>query len=474
MLHPSTWRLLHGGVLDPCPRLSLPTIYRVAATGSPAVVLQLSLPPTSAHASAPPLLCLLWPPFVHVRPACLSSTEASYISSLLFSSPFASACLHTCHLTLKRLCRNVASLWLLWTAFVRVRFSLPLGLPPPKPSRCGRAAAARLVARGSIGAKSPLPDEAGMSATTADGATTRCSTSSGSSASSASSGSSASFAWSVSTNPPSSTGVSTATCSTTVATTSPSTSSSTVGGASELYAGGWDAVMFSEETRQHVLGLLDEGYPAADVADIIGCSGRSMRRWMRFFEENGSVWQDPQLRNLHADAAIRNPHLTRAVLTLVEKEPAAFLCDHVDLLVALSLDFPASDHRYVSAATVYRLLRYHQYTRKKIERLYAESSFIAQCAFAVMIDEIPLRCLVSCDETHTAGGDMLRRYGRSRRNVPCVLRDRDTRPLKRTSTMMGVSLSQGVLWSQMVIVGNAQTADDSRLFLQCLSMHMNT
>jgi len=155
-----------------------------------------------------------------------------------------------------------------------------------------------------------------------------------------------------------------------------------------------DAAVFSEETRQHVLGLLDEGYSAADVAHIIGCSGRSMRRWMRFFEENGTVWQDPRLRNLHADAAIRNPHLTRAVLTLVEKEPAAFLCDHVDLLVALSLDFPASDHRYVSAATVYRVLRYHQYTRKKIERLYAESSFIAQCAFSVMIDEIPLRCLV--------------------------------------------------------------------------------
>jgi len=99
---------------------------------------------------------------------------------------------------------------------------------------------------------------------------------------------------------------------------------------------------------------------------------------------------------------------------------------------------------------------------------------IAQCALAVMIDEIPLRCLVSCDETHTAGGDMLRRYGRSRRNVPCVLRDRDTRPVKRTSTMVGVSLSHGVLWSQMVIVGNAQTADDWLLFLQCLRTHMNT
>jgi len=29
--------------------------------------------------------------------------------------------------------------------------------------------------------------------------------------------------------------------------------------------------MFSEETRQHVLGLLDEGHPAVDVAAIVGC-----------------------------------------------------------------------------------------------------------------------------------------------------------------------------------------------------------
>jgi len=232
--------------------------------------------------------------------------------------------------------------------------------------------------------------------------------------------------------------------------------------------------MFSEETRLHLLSLIDEGYPTTDVAEIIGCSKRSMRRWMSFFDENGTVWQDPRLRNLYADAAIRNPHLTRAILTLVEKEPAAFLGDHVDLLVALSLDYPASDHRYVSAPTVYRVLRYHQYTRKRIERLYAESSLLSQRAFALMIDEILLRRFVSCDETHTAGSDMLRRDGRSRKIVPCVFRDRDTRPLKRTSTMMAVSLAHGVLWSQTVVVGNSQTADDWRLFLQCLRAQMNT
>ena len=59
---------------------------------------------------------------------------------------------------------------------------------------------------------------------------------------------------------------------------------------------------------------------------------------------------------------------------------------------------------------------------------------MAERAFAALINEILLRYLVSCDETHAAGSDMISRYGPLRRNVPCVLRDRDTRPLKRTST----------------------------------------
>jgi len=292
-----------------------------------------------------------------------------------------------------------------------------------------------------------------------------------------------SASWSSTENSPSSrvmsAGASSTTSAETGSTSSSRSSSSTETGLSDHSGNDSDAapdgaVMFPEETREHVLGLLEEGYHASDVAEIIGCSQRSMRRWIKHFDTNGTVWCHPRLHNHHNDAAIRHTHLTRAILTLVEAEPAAFLRDHVDLLVALSIDHPTSDHRWVSAATVYRVLRYHGYTRKKIERLYAESSEAVQRGFAVLIDEIPMRCLVSCDETHTGGSDMLRRFGRSRRNVPCVLRDRDTRPMKRTSTMMGVTLTHGVLWSQTVIVGNAQTSDDWRLFLQCLHAHMNT
>ncbi|OSX73228.1 hypothetical protein BU14_0366s0002 [Porphyra umbilicalis] len=181
---------------------------------------------------------------------------------------------------------------------------------------------------------SPL-DEVGMSTTTTDRAATDA-VSSTSSGSTASTTPSTSFDLLSSTAVSASTGFTSSSCSTSGAdggVMEAPTSESTV-----CCAACAAALMFSEETRQHVLGLLDERYPAVDVAEIIGCSRRSMRRWMRIFEENGTVWRDPRLRNLHADAAIRNPHLARAILTLVEKEPAAFLGNYVDLLVALSLD----------------------------------------------------------------------------------------------------------------------------------------
>lgn len=143
------------------------------------------------------------------------------------------------------------------------------------------------------------------------------------------------------------------------------------------------------------------------------------------------------------------------------------------LLVALSLDWPESDHRYVSAATVYHILRFYNYTRKRIERLFIERSEAAQLAFAVAFNEIPMRCVISVDETNTDGGDMYRSFGRAQRGCRLELMDRDPRVLPQTSTTMAVSMSHGVLWSQTVLASTAQTGDDWRLFLHCLKSRMN-
>jgi len=130
------------------------------------------------------------------------------------------------------------------------------------------------------------------------------------------------------------------------------------------------AAMFSEEQRLHALGLLDEGYAIDDVAIFVGCSTHSIERWKRALLATGSVWANPRLQNKHADAAVRNVDLMRAVKLLVEEEPAALLRDHVDLLVTLATHYPEVDHRYVSASTVYRVMRHLGYTRKRVERLF--------------------------------------------------------------------------------------------------------
>lgn len=232
------------------------------------------------------------------------------------------------------------------------------------------------------------------------------------------------------------------------------------------------AAMFSEDERYLALGLLQEGYSCQDVADIIKCSVRSLQRWRQHWDATGSVWCNPTLRNTHRDNAIYNGDIAHAILSLVQAEPAAFLKQHGDLLKELKFANPDLGDLPTSRSTVYRILRFHGYTRKKIERLFSERVIAAQVAFVHIIIEIPMRCIVSIDETHKAGGDCYRLYGRSLRNVPCVLFDQDPRTIPRTSTMMAVSMAGGVLWSQTVKLPPAQTSDDWRIFLQGLHPHL--
>lgn len=230
--------------------------------------------------------------------------------------------------------------------------------------------------------------------------------------------------------------------------------------------------MFTEEERIHALGLVEEGYSHAQVARIMRCDITSVRRWARHWADSGSVWADPDLRNSHIDAARLDEALEAAVLGLVEAEPVAFLKDHADLLRALKATHPDFERSATSAATVYRILRRNNITRKVVERLFAERVLADQVEFAGLLSGIPLRCLVSIDETHKSGGDSFRRYGRSRRNTRCLLFDRDPRTVPRTSTIMAVSMTGSVLWTQTVVLGPALTADDWRLFLQGLRPHI--
>jgi len=135
----------------------------------------------------------------------------------------------------------------------------------------------------------------------------------------------------------------------------------------------------------------------------------------------------------------------------------------VVLSVTLSTPYRDVDNCYVISTIVYRVLRHLGYTCKLVERLMLEHSVREQSEFSVMINKLPLRCLVSVDGTHTDDGDVYRKFGRNLRADPLELIDRDSRTWPMTCTMI-VYMTQGVFWSQTVVLGPAQTSDDWRLF----------
>ena len=189
--------------------------------------------------------------------------------------------------------------------------------------------------------------------------------------------------------------------------------------------------MFAEERRLHALHLCDEWYSVDEVDIISGRPTHLIDRWRRTLAATSSVRHDQDTKNSHADAALRNDELVRAVKLLVEAERVAFLRDHVDHLVTLSTYDPDVDSRYVSSATVYHFMRHLGYTRKSVERLFLEPSEHEQREFAIMIMQLPLRCLVSFEETHTDGGEAYRKLGRTLRGNRCDLIDKNPRTVPR-------------------------------------------
>lgn len=183
-------------------------------------------------------------------------------------------------------------------------------------------------------------------------------------------------------------------------------------------------------------------------------------------------WEDTE--SYSPEAALRNTDLTRSTLLIVEAEPAASLRDRVNRLVNLCTNKPESEHRYVRAEKVYRYLRHHIYTRAKIWRLLIERSEAVQNEIASAVYAIPMRRLVSTDETHTAGGNAFPRLCQKLRNERCELLDRDQQRVPRTSTMVAVSMSHGVHWSETVVPGDPRTDVDWQLLLQCWNHQMST
>lgn len=162
------------------------------------------------------------------------------------------------------------------------------------------------------------------------------------------------------------------------------------------------------------------------------------------------------------------------VNAVVQSDPEHFIGEMQDVFDFLSGLPGYRDSYKCSIATLDRIVRAIGYSYKNLYRMCRERDQERRTAFARLLLTIPLRCLVSVDETHKDGGDLRRRRGcwlRGLRN-DCLSRDR--KGLLQTSTMMAVGYNDGVIPSVRTPTPPAQSADDWLMFRSGLLPAMNT
>ena len=133
---------------------------------------------------------------------------------------------------------------------------------------------------------------------------------------------------------------------------------------------------------------------------------------------------------------------------------------------------PAGDMTLVRFAksTVDGYLRRLGFSRKKILRLFCESTEGRWRQHVIVRQHIPRRCIVFVDATHTDGSDVFRLYGRSLTHERSHLRDRDPRSVPCTSTTMAVSSQGRILgFISLVVREKALTGANWRLFINIFS-----
>jgi len=232
-------------------------------------------------------------------------------------------------------------------------------------------------------------------------------------------------------------------------------------------AGDYDVAvgnMYVAALRYAAISMQKDHVPRATICAVIGVKSAQLERWIRYWRASQSVWRVPERQNLHADSCWLDNQLLRAVLGLVREHPLALLREHSAMLTAIR-STPEFSEIKVSKSTVDRMLRRLGYTRKVIIRLYHAANPERRRQHAVLRQMACTRCIVSIDETHTDGRDVLRRCGRSLRHERLDLRDLDPCVFERVSTTMAVGADEKFLGLHSVICERALTSHDWLLFL---------
>jgi len=228
-------------------------------------------------------------------------------------------------------------------------------------------------------------------------------------------------------------------------------------------------IMFDDTARMLVISwVLFEGVSTTEAARRLVCDRTTAAAWVKAHKDTGEWWTDPAIRNRHADNVLFDEHFVRAVNAVILSDPEQLLGEIKDVSFFLSTLPGYRDSYKCSIATLYRVLRAAGYSYKQLYRMCRERDQARRAAFAKLFLSVPLRCLVSANETHKDGGDLRRRHGRWLRDVRFECQSRDRRSMLRTSTMMAFSFSDGVLHSVTTPTPPSQNSDDWLIFLNGL------
>jgi len=230
--------------------------------------------------------------------------------------------------------------------------------------------------------------------------------------------------------------------------------------------------MFDDAARFLAISwVLFEGESKTTAAKRLLCNRSTVAAWIKAYKDTGEWWPDPAIRNRHADNILFDEHFVQAVAAVVLSDPEQLLGEMKDVFL---FTLPGYIDAYkCSIATLDRVLRAAGYSYKQLYRMCREPDQERREAFTKILWAVPLRCLVSADETHKDGGDLWRRRGRWLRGVRYECQSRDRRAILRASTMMAVSYTNGVLHSVTTPSPPSQNADDWILFLNGLLPTMN-
>jgi len=206
-------------------------------------------------------------------------------------------------------------------------------------------------------------------------------------------------------------------------------------------------MMFDDTARMLVISwVLFEYVSTSEAPRRMMCDWSTAAAWVKACKETRLWWPDSAIRHLHADNVRFDEHFVRAASAVTLSDPQQQLAEMKDVFIFL-LTMPGYRDSYkCSIATLDRVLLAAGYSYKQRYHICRKRDKARRKAFARLFLSVPLRCLVSADETHKDGGDLRRRRCRWLRGARYKCQSLDRRAMLRTPTMMAVSYSGGVLY----------------------------